>query len=123
MKNMINRHHQWLRISTIGLIMLGGSAFAANPNTQRQVFRGTIERIDWKGKTLRIRVPGCEEDSIKTYSASNRILLSKAEEGDVVAVSVSGAEPVLQEIEVLSPMEGALGFLLLCRGNRAAEQR
>jgi hypothetical protein len=79
--------------------------------------------MDLKSRTLHIWVPGCEEDSIRTYPVSNNSLFGKVRVGDVVTATISDNAQVLEEIKVLSPNERALGFLLLCRGSGGEGQR
>jgi hypothetical protein len=93
------------------------SAFAEDSNKPRDSIQGTLEKIDQNGKSLHIRVPGCEEDSVKIYPVRKTFLFGKARVGDVVSVTVSGNAQVVEEIKVVSPKERARGFFF-CAGDK-----
>jgi hypothetical protein len=106
-----------LNALAIGLFVVASlGAFAEDSSKRRQSFLGTIDKTDLRSKTLSIWVPGCDDDSVKTYTARSGTILSEVKAGDVVRVSVHTDTHVLQDIEVLTPRERALGFLFLCGG-------
>jgi hypothetical protein len=98
----------------IGLVVLVSSSFAADVSKPRQSFRGTIERIDLKGKTLHIWIPGCEGEAIRSYPISNTISLGRARVGDAITATLSADAQAIEKIAVLSSKGKGLGILLLC---------
>jgi Cu/Ag efflux protein CusF len=109
--NRIRRHRfASLLVAVVGvLVML--SVTSAQQKGKSYVFRGKVEKIDTKTKTLTVNgenVPGWMSAMTMTYSADKDDVVTRVKVGDEITATVyDGDFKVLHDVKVVPPKDAA----------------
>jgi Cu/Ag efflux protein CusF len=92
---------------TLGVLLLLAAAHAAQRGKKEYAFRGTVEKVDTKAKTLSVNgedVPGWMMAMTMTYGVDKADVISHVKAGDQITAKVyDGDFKTLYDVQVVPP--------------------